>query len=524
MFATGIPQLSLSFFSAASMAVSVPSGIQVFAWIATLGKGRVRITVPALFVLGFLFIFVLGGLTGVMVAVVPFDWQVHDTYFVVAHFHYVLIGGMVFPLFAALYYWWPTLNKTMLSERLGRWAFGLMFIGFNVAFFPMHITGLRGMPRRVYTYPADLGWDLLNLVSTVGAFVLAAGVLVVLVDILRNVLGKGEPASQNPWNAGTLEWVPNGNYATRSIPLITSLYPLWDNPRLSDEIEAGGHFLPGAPTNRRETIVTSPVNAEPQYLMPMPGPHWGHFLAGLFTALHFLLLTVQLYYIAIIPGILAIASVVWWLWNLDKGPDFPPQDIGGGYRIPVYVQGPQNHSWWAVVVLLLVDGTAFACLLFSYLFLWTVSPEVWPGDVAALPDLWWLAMGAALWALAAGAMGLASRSLGRGRQWMLRLSLMAGVVLMLAAIVTDATAQIDSGLKATESAYGAVVYMLVAYQGFHVAVLLIMALYTLARSAFGLLAPLRRVTFDNTMLLWYYTCAQGVIALLVAHLFPRAIG
>ncbi|MGH6610066.1 MAG: cbb3-type cytochrome c oxidase subunit I, partial [Burkholderiaceae bacterium] len=173
MFATGIPQLSLSFFSAASMAVSIPSAIQIFAWIATFAAGKVQFKTPALFVLGFLFTFVLGGLTGVMVAVVPFDWQVHDTYFVVAHFHYVLFGGMVFPLFAAFYYWMPYTSKHALSERIGRWVFGLVFVGFNVAFFPMHITGLAGMPRRVFSYSAGLGWDALNFISTVGAFMIA---------------------------------------------------------------------------------------------------------------------------------------------------------------------------------------------------------------------------------------------------------------------------------------------------------------------------------------------------------------
>ena len=174
MFTTGIPHLSLSFFSAASMAVSLPSGIQVFAWIATIASGRLRLATPSLFVLGFLFIFTLGGLTGVMVAMVPFDWQAHDTYFVVAHFHYVLVGGMVFPLFAAFYYWVPAFSRRALSERLGKTAFWLMFVGFNVAFFPMHMSGLLGMPRRVYTYPAGLGWDALNLISTVGAFIRGA--------------------------------------------------------------------------------------------------------------------------------------------------------------------------------------------------------------------------------------------------------------------------------------------------------------------------------------------------------------
>src|SRR5687767_6180510 len=216
MFATGIPGISLSFFQAASTAVAIPSGIQVFAWIATLARGKVQLNTPTLFILGMLFIFVLGGLTGVMVAVVPFDWQAHDTYFVVAHLHYVLIGGMVFPLFAAFYYWIPYCSKHRLSERLGRWVFGLVFVGFNVAFFPMHITGLIGMPRRVYTYPAEMGWGLLNFISTVGAFMIAAGVGLFIFDLVRKFRMASEENAGNVWNAGTLEWLPNGNYSNRS--------------------------------------------------------------------------------------------------------------------------------------------------------------------------------------------------------------------------------------------------------------------------------------------------------------------
>ena len=229
MFATGIPGLSLAFFSAASMAVAIPSGIQVFAWIATIAAGRLQLTVPSLFVLGFLAIFVIGGLTGVMVAIVPFDLQAHDTYFIVAHLHYVLFGGMVFPVFAAIYYWAPAVSAKPLSERFGRWSFGLLFAGFNLTFFPMHFVGLMGMPRRVYTYPENMGWEWLNLLSTVGAFAVAAGVLVCLTDLARNFRFALSENTGNVWRAGTLEWLPNGVYGTRSIPIVASREPLWDD-------------------------------------------------------------------------------------------------------------------------------------------------------------------------------------------------------------------------------------------------------------------------------------------------------
>ena len=159
------------------MAVSLPAGIQVFCWIATLAAGKIRWSTPALFIVGSIVVFTMGGLTGVMVGMVPFDWQVHDSYFIVAHLHYVLIGGMVFPMFAAFYYWNGMTSKNALSERLGRWIFLLMFTGLHITFLPMHLTGFMGMPRRVYTYLPGRGFDVLNLISTVGAFVLATGVL-----------------------------------------------------------------------------------------------------------------------------------------------------------------------------------------------------------------------------------------------------------------------------------------------------------------------------------------------------------
>jgi cytochrome c oxidase subunit I+III len=527
MFATGIPQLSLSFFSAASMAVSVPSGIQVFAWIATLAGGRIQMKTPALFILGFLFIFTLGGLTGVMVAMVPFDWQVHDSYFIVAHLHYVLIGGMVFPLFAAFYYWTPVASSKPLSETLGRWVFGLMFVGFNVAFFPMHITGLNGMPRRVYTYPSEMEWNGLNLISTVGAFLLAAGVLLFLIDLaLRFRPSTGDNAG-NIWKAGTLEWLPNDTYATRSIPIVNSLDPIWDQPNLPQDVEEGRFYLPNTATGRRETIVTSPILAEPQYVVQMPGPSWPTVLAALFTAAFFLLLTVQLYYTSLFFGVAAVAAVIWWLWESDPGPTDDPVDIGGGIRLPVNMTGPISHSWWAMVVLIMVSGATFACLIFSYLFLWTVSSDVWPAATGwSPPSLSWGAGSAVLLALSSGAIAFAGRSLasaGTTGHWPVRLALLVAIPLLVGALVTEIYGQWQAGLRPSESGYAAVVYMVSALQGVFVAILAIMALYTLARSLTGRLNARRRATFDNTMLLWQYAVGQGLVGLALVHLAPRVL-
>ena len=268
MYATGLPLLSLSFFSAASTAIAIPMGIQVFAWIATLWDGKPVLRVPMLFILGFLFIFTIGGLTGVMVAAVPYDWQVHDTYFVVAHFHYVLIGGMVFPIFAALYYWTPLVTGRMLSERLGRWAFWLMFIGFNAAFLPMHVTGLLGMPRRIYTYPDDLGWNALNLVTSVFSFVFAAGVLVVRRWTSFGISGRAESRRQ-PVGCAVAGMAGGASAATVSAASCRSPRAIrfGSSKGCKDERWPGAATCPTLRRGEREALITSPISAEPEQIL-----------------------------------------------------------------------------------------------------------------------------------------------------------------------------------------------------------------------------------------------------------------
>jgi cytochrome c oxidase subunit I+III len=313
MFATGLPQVSMTFFSAASFMIVIPSGIQVFAWIATVLAGRPVLRTPFLFVLGFVVVFVIGGLTGVMFAAVPFDQQTTDSYFVVAHFHYVLFGGAVFPIIAGIHYWLPKLSGRMFSERAGQLSFWLVFIGFNLAFFPMHISGLLGMPRRVYTFPEGLGWDAYNLLSTIGAFVLALGILVVAANVAWT-LARGAPAASDPWGGNTLEWStssPPPHYNFAVLPVVRSADPNWDlQDRRQDalRLERGELVL----ADGHQTLATSVLDADTVDVLHMPSESiWPLLLALAFTVV-FAGLLLDHYVLAIVGGLLAGGAIAGW--------------------------------------------------------------------------------------------------------------------------------------------------------------------------------------------------------------------
>jgi cytochrome c oxidase subunit 1 len=218
------------FFVISTMLIAVPTGIKLFNWLGTMWGGKLRFRTPMLFATAFLFQFLCAGLTGVMMAVAPFDWQLSDSYFVVAHFHYVLIGGLLFTIFAAIYYWFPKVTGRMMSETIGKWHFWLFVIGFNLTFGPQHISGILGMPRRIYTYDAGRGWELWNLLSTIGAAVQALGILCLVWNIIHSVR-KGKKAGDDPWDAWTLEWAttsPPPEYNFETLPEVRSRRPLWD--------------------------------------------------------------------------------------------------------------------------------------------------------------------------------------------------------------------------------------------------------------------------------------------------------
>jgi cytochrome c oxidase subunit I+III len=315
MFAVGIPQLSLGFFSAASMIVVIPTGVQIFAWLATMISGKPILKTPMLFVLGFIFIFVIGGLTGPILGIIPVNQQVTDSYFVVAHLHYVLVGGAVFPMFGAFYYWLPKITGRLLNEGWGKLSFWLMFVGFNLTFFPQHIAGLLGQPRRTYTYQSGLGWDIHNLLSTIGAFMLGLGVLVTLVNFLRS-LRRGRLAGNDPWRGETLEWAsssPPPEYNFETIPTVRSKEPMWDQAELRDGAQPpaeGGYTL----DEGHQTLSTSLLDATPQAIVHMPhATPWPFVLTLGLTALFYSLL-VDAYLAAGIAAAGSGAAFAGWFW------------------------------------------------------------------------------------------------------------------------------------------------------------------------------------------------------------------
>ena len=517
MFTVGIPHLALAFFSVASVMVAVPTAVQIFAWLATLASGRPRMTVPMLYVMGFFFVFVAGGLTGVMVAVVPFNWQVHDTHFIVAHLHYVLVGGFVLPIMGAAYYWLPQITGKLPVYSRGRVAFWLVFLGFNITFLVMHWTGLLGMPRRIYTYPAGLGWDLPNLISSMGSFLMTMGFALFAVDILLQ-LRYGRPFRRNPWGAGTLDWAiptPPTVYAFASLPKVRGRDPLHDDPTLPAAIARGDGYLACPKAGRLETLGVAMTSGRPDQVIILPGPSYLPLATALGLGVFFLCFLLGQYWLSLVGLALTLVCSLAWLWSNGLRHDPTPQAIGYGETAIPHPASPEAPGRWGMVFTLLADGVLFASLVFGLLFLWVAAPD-WPPATLLEAD-WLLAAAAAAGLLLAA--GAARPAVIEPRSSTLALAALGSLAALLALAWIAAVA----APAPTTHAYAATSMTLLAYAGLHALIGLIGCLLVLARLRAGFVSPLRNLE-PRVLALWQtYTAVTGLIALGLVTGLPAAM-
>ena len=321
MFVTGILHLASSFFTSTSVMITIPTAVQIFCWIATIWTGRPRFTTSFLFVLGFFVTFIIGGVTGVMLASVPFDMQAHDSYFVVAHLHYVLLGGGVFPLFAAYYYWFPKWTGRLLGEGLGRLHFWLWIIGVNLTFFPMHALGLAGMPRRLYTYPDGMGWQPANVAATIGSYVIALSVVVFVVNVIAS-RRRGALAGDNPWMADSREWgttSPPPPYTFARVPVVQGRSPLWERT-------ADAPLVTGLSTTTREVLVTTMLDAEPHSRHEDPEPTIWPLVEAVAISITFIWLMFSPWAV-VWGGVLMFVAFLGWGWPRHRGRHEPPRTV-----------------------------------------------------------------------------------------------------------------------------------------------------------------------------------------------------
>jgi cytochrome c oxidase subunit I+III len=534
MYTTGLAPMALGYFAAASTVIAIPTGVQVVGWVATLWTGRPIWRTPLVFALSGLVIFVLGGITGVMVASPPFDAQAHDTYFVVAHLHYVLIGGTVLPLFAGLYYWLPKMTGRMLSERIGLWSAGVMFVGFNLAFFPMHLSGLLGMPRRVYTYPTELGLDTLNLLSSAGAFLFAGGVLLSVVNFFLS-LRSGRPAGENPWDADSLEWSvssppPNAQFAR--LPVVRDRHPLWDQQwrqerMRPEDVEARDEEaredvaqMDHWPTRWRGALVVSVTQGRPLAVVHMPARSLAPFTMSVgFLVLFAALIVDHTTFMAAGAGIIAVALVMWFWPQATETAAMEELGGPGPHELPLAQVGPVSSGFWGTGVFVLILATALTTIVASYFYLGgNVVPELRgsPAEPVERPAL-------AVGLLAVGLVPLvaAIRGIGRGRRGLTRLGLTATLGLAATHLWLLLATWRDSGLSPASNGRHAGFVGLAGFHGVVAAILLVMlavaVIWCWARPDDGR----GHATAWNAGLVYLFAVFSAMIVLIALYLVPR---
>jgi cytochrome c oxidase subunit I+III len=386
----------------------------------------------------------------------------------------------------------------------------------------MHITGLRGMPRRVFTYPADIGLDLLNLTSTIGAFILAAGIGVIFWDLVRPK-GRQPYAPRNPWNAGTLEWLqemPGKPWGVRSIPEVDSRYPLWDQPDFERDVDEGRFYLPDAEELKRETIVTSVIDAKPDGCVRLPGPSWIPLWAAIAVGGFFVLGTFHLWMLALVSLVVGTAVIMYWLWTGTAViPEKPGKDVGLGLTLPLYMSGPNSPGWWAMFITMLALTTAFASLVFGYYFFWTVH-ENFPPDPSAGPGAFWPMAGGALILLAWGLTILGRRLNRADHAGGFHLAVFAAIVMAAAGAAALLAGPFVADMDPEQHVYQAIVWLLLIWCAGHAALGILMNGYCMARRMAGRMTAQYDADISNVVLYWHFATVMTVVAVATVAGFP----
>jgi cytochrome c oxidase subunit 1/cytochrome c oxidase subunit I+III len=514
MFAVGISEAAESLFAAATLTISLPAGIQMFAWIATMWRGRVVLTTAMLYALSFVAAFVVGGVTGVMFAVVPFDQQVTDSYFVVAHFHYVLFGGAVLPLLAGLFYWWPKMTGRTINETAGKWSFALVFTAFNLTFFPMHVTGLDGMPRRIYTYGPDLGWTTGNVISTIGSYLLGAGFLLTLGVFVESLL-RDRWAPDDPWGGNTLEWLtasPPEEYNFPVVPTVHSLNPLWDGQSVGSMTTHRHDEMRTMVSEHHRTLRTSELDGRIETVMTMPGettqPLW---LAVCLTATFVFLLAGWYVAAGVAVGLAAVVAAI-WMWHRPDA-EQPEEAVAPG----------RSTGWWAMVLFIATEAATFAAAIASYLYLRFSASGPWPPTGDRAPSLLLPTVATAVLVVSCVPMALTSvtaRLRSRAGTFLAVLTVAAaGVAFVVLQILDWLSEWPDSTLR--KDAYGSLLYSLTGLHTAHV--VLGIGLLGFLLVSLGVRKEVARPRGPASLiaLYWYFMAAVAVAVYLTVYLSPH---
>ena len=527
MFTVGLSPIILSFFAGASMAIGVPTGVQIFAWLATIWEGRPVWRTPLLFVVGFLVIFVIGGITGVMVAAPPFDMQAHDSQFVVGHLHYVLIGGVAFPIFAGVYYWFPKFTGKLLDDRLGRWNFWLLFIGVNVTFFPMHIVGLLGMPRRIYTYDDDLGWGIYNLISTIGVvFFIVPGIAVFVWNVVRS-LRRGEPAGANPWGADTLEWAvpsPPDEHGWTVLPIVHSRHPLWDQDELHKGDERTERFVQALaqwPLRWRAALTVGTANGRPQEVFRVADPSIWPLITAIGLVVVFAAELLKLRWGIGVGVAVMVAAVIGWNWPREPPMTVEEEDaFEREHEVPVNAGGSVVIAAWGMGLMILFVGIAFASLLLGYFYLRLENPE-WPPQGIAEPDVTWAIIAAGMVVLSGSIARWGLRRLVAGDRGGFVTGLAGGLIVGGGAAIVQVVDLVRLDFGWAGHAYGSIFFTLAGFVLLVGVAVMIMTALVLYWALQGLYTPRRHATVANVANFWTAAEVMWIVGFGTLYLGPH---